>query len=44
MPSNRSMRQHFEEISNMISELKDTCHILTDEQQIQIVIRSLPYI
>jgi hypothetical protein len=28
----------------MISELKDTYHILTDEQHIQIVIRSLPYI
>jgi gag-polypeptide of LTR copia-type len=41
--SNHSMRQHLWEMSNMISELKDTDHILTDEQQVQAVIRSLPY-
>jgi gag-polypeptide of LTR copia-type len=40
---NHSMRQHLREMSNMISELKDVGHILTDEQQIQSVIRSLPY-
>jgi gag-polypeptide of LTR copia-type len=41
---NHSMRQHLREMSNMISELKDAGHILTDEQQVQAVIRSLPYI
>jgi gag-polypeptide of LTR copia-type len=38
---NHSMRQHLREMSNMISELKDADHILTDEQQIPAVIRSL---
>jgi uncharacterized protein YjiS (DUF1127 family) len=37
------MRQHLREMSNMISELKDAGHILIDEQQVQAVIRSLPY-
>jgi ATP-dependent protease HslVU (ClpYQ) ATPase subunit len=41
---NHSMRQHLKEMSNMISELKDADHILTDEQQIQALIRSLPHI
>ena len=27
----------------MICELKDTGHVLTDEQQVQAVIRSLPH-
>jgi gag-polypeptide of LTR copia-type len=40
---NQSMRQHLREMSNMISELKDADHILTNEQQVQTVIRSLPY-
>jgi arginyl-tRNA synthetase len=40
---NHSMRQHLSEMSNMISELKDSSHILTDEQQVQAVIRSLPH-
>jgi gag-polypeptide of LTR copia-type len=40
---NHSMRQHLKEMSNMISELKDADHILTNEQQVQAVIRSLPY-
>jgi hypothetical protein len=31
-------------MSNMISELKNVGHILTDEQQVQAVIRSLSYI
>jgi len=40
---NHSMRQHLREMSNMISELKDAGHVLTDEQQLQAVIRSLPH-
>jgi gag-polypeptide of LTR copia-type/Domain of unknown function (DUF4219) len=40
---NHNMRQHLREMSNMISELNDADHILTDEQQVQAVIRSLPY-
>jgi gag-polypeptide of LTR copia-type/Zinc knuckle len=39
---NHCMRQHLREMSNMISELKDANHILTDEQQVQAVICSLP--
>ncbi|XP_078171522.1 uncharacterized protein LOC144565598 [Carex rostrata] len=40
---NHSVRQHLREMSNMISELKDAGHVLTDEQQLQAVIRSLPH-
>jgi gag-polypeptide of LTR copia-type len=40
---NHSMRQHLREMSNMISELKDADHILTDEQQVQAVISSLSH-
>jgi gag-polypeptide of LTR copia-type len=40
---NHSMRQYLREMSNMISELKDAGHILTDEQQVQAVICSLPH-
>ena len=29
-------------MSNMVTELKDAGHVLTDEQQVQAVIRSLP--
>ena len=36
------MRQHLIIVSNMISELKGAIHDLTDEQQVQAVIRSLP--
>ena len=36
------MRQHLREMSNMIRELNYVGHTLTDEQQIQAVIRSLP--
>ncbi|KAI9180994.1 hypothetical protein LWI28_010049 [Acer negundo] len=39
---NHYMRQHLREMSNMIRELKYVGHTLTDEQQIQVVIRSLP--
>ena len=38
-----SMKKHLREMSNMISELKDAGHVLTDEQQVQAVIRSLPH-
>ena len=37
-----SMRQHLNAMSNMISELRAAGHQLTDEQQVQAVIRSLP--
>ena len=36
------MRQHLTIMSNMISELRDANHELTDEQQVQVVTRSLP--
>ncbi|XP_070047690.1 uncharacterized protein [Nicotiana tomentosiformis] len=36
-----SMKTHLRQMTNMIGELKDTNHVLTDEQQIQAVIRSL---
>ena len=36
------MKKHLKEISNMISELNDAGHVLTEEQKIQAVIRSLP--
>ncbi|KAK3218221.1 hypothetical protein Dsin_012191 [Dipteronia sinensis] len=39
---NHNMRHHLREMSNMICELKSVGHSLTDEQQIQAVIRSLP--
>lgn len=34
------MRQHMREMSNMINEFKEVGHVLTDEQQVQVVIRS----
>ncbi|XP_031252128.1 uncharacterized protein LOC116110025 [Pistacia vera] len=37
-----NMRVHLRHLSNMISELIDAGHVLTDEQQVQAVIRSLP--
>ncbi|KAK9122763.1 hypothetical protein Sjap_012365 [Stephania japonica] len=40
---NHNMRQHLRELSNMINELREAGHILTDEQQVQAVIRSLPH-
>ena len=39
---NHTMRQHLTVMSNMISELRAAGHDMTDEQQIQAVIRSLP--
>ncbi|XP_059302782.1 uncharacterized protein LOC132054827 [Lycium ferocissimum] len=37
-----SMKTHLRQMTNMIGVLKDAGHVLTDEQQIQAVIRSLP--
>jgi len=39
---NQTMRQHLTVMSNLISELKGAGHEMTDEQQVQVVIRSLP--
>ena len=39
---NHTMRQHLTVMSNMISELRSADHQLTDKQQVQVVIRSLP--
>ena len=39
---NQTMRQHLTVMSNMISELRGAGHEMTDEQQVQAVIRSLP--
>ena len=39
---NHTMRQHLTVMSNMISELRVVGHEMTDEQQVQAVIRSLP--
>jgi transposase InsO family protein len=36
------MKKHLRVMSNMVNELKDAGHTLTDEQQIQAIIRSLP--
>ena len=40
---NHNMRQYLREMSNMISELNEAGHTLTDEQQAPNVIRSLPH-
>ena len=39
---NHTMRQHLTVMSNMISELRAIRHDMTDEQQVQAVIRFLP--
>ena len=39
---NHTMRQHLTIMSNMISELRAAGHEMTNEQQVQAVIRSLP--
>ncbi|OMO51040.1 Zinc finger, CCHC-type [Corchorus olitorius] len=36
------MRQHLQEMSNMMRELKIAGHVLNDQQQVQVVVRSLP--
>ena len=40
---NKSMKQHLRDMSNMIMELKSSGHALTDEQQVQAVIWSIPH-
>ena len=42
MPPNHTVKQHLREMSKMIRELGLESHILTKEQQVQAVIRSLP--
>ena len=37
-----NMKKSLRHMSNMINELQDACHVLTDEQQVQVVIHSLP--
>ena len=37
-----NMKKHLRQMSNMISELKDAGHTLTDKQQVQALICSLP--
>ena len=37
-----NMKKHLRQMSNMISEHKEVGHTLTDEQQVQAVICSLP--
>ena len=39
---NHTMRQHMREMSNMVHELKSAGHVLTDEQEVQAMIKSLP--
>ena len=41
--ADHNMKKHLRHMSNLIVELKDAGHVLTDEQQIQAVIRSLPH-
>ena len=36
------MKQHLKEMKKMIRELKTSKHVLTDEQQVEAVIKSLP--
>ena len=36
------MKQHLKEMKKMIRELKTSKHVLTDEQQVEAAIRSLP--
>ncbi|OMO74603.1 Zinc finger, CCHC-type [Corchorus olitorius] len=37
-----NMRQHLQEMSNMLRELKIAGHVLNDQQQLQVVVRPLP--
>ena len=37
-----NMKKNLRQMSNMISDLKDVGHTLTNEQQVQVLIRSLP--
>ena len=38
----QNIKQHLRLMSNMIAQLKSAGHVLSDEQQVQAVIRSLP--
>uniref|UniRef100_M1DXY9 Uncharacterized protein n=1 Tax=Solanum tuberosum TaxID=4113 RepID=M1DXY9_SOLTU len=38
----QNIKQHLRVMSNMIAQLKSAGHVLSDEQQVQTVIRSLP--
>ncbi|OMO83920.1 hypothetical protein COLO4_22322 [Corchorus olitorius] len=40
--SENNMRQHMQEMSNMMRELKIAGHVLNDQQEVQAVVRSLP--
>ncbi|XP_071694123.1 uncharacterized protein [Rutidosis leptorrhynchoides] len=40
--SDHTMKKHVRQMLNMISELRNAGHVLTDEQQVQAMIRSLP--
>ena len=42
MRLNHTMKQHLREMKRMIRELKIFGHVLTDEQQVETVIKSLP--
>ena len=37
------MKKHLRHMSNMITELKDVGHTLTNEQQVQAIVHSLPH-
>ena len=37
-----TMKQHLKEMKRLIRELKTSGHVLTDEQQVEVVMRSLP--
>lgn len=37
-----TMRMHLHHMSNMVNELKDAGYVLTEKQQVQAMIRSLP--
>ena len=39
---NHTMKQHLKEMKRIIRELKTSKHVLTNEQQVKVVIRSLP--
>ena len=41
MRPNHTMKQHLREMKRMIIELKTSGHVFIDEQQVEMVIRSL---
>ena len=42
MQPNHAMKQHLKEMKRLIRELKTSGQVLTDEQQVEVVMRSLP--